>query len=206
MKRIDGNTRVIVLVIVIIVIILGGVGYFAWTKLAPSKSATNTQTTEVAVDPATQVPPAAADTKTYSNSTYSFDYLATGWTTSEVKYGTTNPATTVVRTSDYKQTGMGLDNGAEVAVNVTPTTKTLSQLKQDVINFGDGTQSQNVLDIKIGGKDAFSYYSAYEGIRYHTVIVNNGSSYDIVYQYGTKLDVNKYKNGYDVITSTFTLK
>jgi cytoskeletal protein RodZ len=196
----------IVIVIVLVVVVLGVVGYVYWTKFAtqPAKTedAVSKQTTA-----SKQESSKPTSTESYEMESYSFGYPAEGWRVSEQRYnGDEGEPTAVVRTSNYAQTRMGLDAGAEVAINVTHTNETLAVMKKAVTDFAGGAQYKDLKDTKVAGVDAFTYNSAYEGTRYHTVFVYKGWAYDIIYQYGAGEKAETYMHGYETIVSNFKLK
>lgn len=204
----QGGARVIIVIPVIALIIVGALGFLCWNSFVNAKNNEKSDSKQASTaTPKPAVSPKSDATKTYDMDGYSFTYPAEGWTVSKIKYGDDDhEPTAVVRTTNFAQTKMGLDSGAEVAINVFAKDGTLSEMKKVVTNFANGTQYKDLKDIKVSGIDAFSYTSDYEGTRYHTVLLNKGIGYDIIYQYGSDENVNTHVAGYNTIVSSLTLK
>ncbi len=193
----------IVIIVILAAILIGTLGFIFWNSfLSPKQVVTEKNTTSTQTEVTTP-----ATVKTYETANYSFEYPLTGWQLTEEQYGpVADELVPVIKTANWAQTGMGLDAGGEVVVNVFRKDDTLSQMKKDLTEFANGTQVKDLTDIKVAGVDGFTYNSAYEGIRYHTVFLHKGFAYDIIYQYGINENADTYMSGYETIVSSFKLK
>ncbi len=193
----------IMIAVIILVAVIGALGYVVWSNFIKIKDDPIVTTKSVEATSEKSEPTKAKDL-TYESEGYSFNYPADNWSTTVVQpYIEGDQESVSVRTSDYVQTSMDLDDGAEVGVAVFRKDDTLANMKKAVADFGNGTQPK---DIKVSGVDAFSYNSAYEGMRYHTVFLHEGFAYDITYRHGSNEKAETYMIGYETIVSSFILK
>lgn len=192
-----------VLIVGLVIAIIGALGFIFWQNFIHEepvvKNSDNTGTTNS--NEAENL-----KGKLFQTSSYSFEYPATGWRVEEVTQNVddSDNTTPVAKTDNYKHaSGLGLDAGAEVAVNVNKADMTLAEMKTDAQEVQG--KIDNLKDLKVAGVDAFTYSSAYEGMRYHTVFIRDGLVYDIVYQYAGD-DASVYMKGYEKIYTSFKIK
>ena len=205
MNKQKGSAHVAI-VIVLIVALLGALGFIFWQNFIRNEPATKkTEAVNIKSSDSDKVADSNSSTL-YENDIYSFEYLSDDWRVDEDSYDVDNPndKTPVARTENYKAAvGMGIDTGAYVAVYVNKADQSLSDMKENAQKYQG--EIKNLSNLTIAGEDAFTYSSGYEGMRYHTIFIHNGLSYDLVYQYAGD-DELVYMDGYKKVANSFKFK
>jgi hypothetical protein len=190
-----------VVLIVLGIILLGVLGFVVWQNfIAPQQTGTDQQTAQ------TEEAPEVTQNRVYENEELSFSYPETGWTLEEVEYTAGEPLTPELKTSDFTQTGMSIESGAFITVvrgtNETTIDAEYANLEQSAAMFS----LENLQMTEIDGKSAITYFSQYEGARYHMIFVHNGRSYDVIYRYEDDGNAETHMSTYELVTSSITFK
>jgi len=202
-RKQSGSAHVIIIVILVLAL-LGTLGFIFWQNFVASKDVAVKQSTTTITPDATSE--ASTIQNVYTNDTFSFSYPKSGWSVGEVQYGENAPLTPELKTSDYQQAGMGVDKGAIIFVSKSDTTTTLDKeyanLQTSSADFG----IEELTKTTVGGNAVITYHSAYEGIRYHTLMVHEGELYDVVYMYEYNGNATTYMDTYSLVASSFKFK
>lgn len=195
----QNGSALVILVIIVSASLLGGLSFVLWQNSTTSK---DSSVQEQSVD-SSKVSSVSTDSdrRTYKNDQFSFNYPAKGWAVGEIRYVEGTPLTTELKSDDYQQSGMGVDKGAIISVNVNEKSASLddeyAELQKEGGNFG----VEDLRKTTVAGMASVTYHSAYEGDRHHTIFVHGGKRYDIVYQYNS--DASTYMDTYTLVTSSF---
>jgi cytoskeletal protein RodZ len=203
----SGSAHVIVIGVLVFAV-LGLIGFVFWQNFIIPKNQSQktgtTQTSTSATDPQIQPSTVPSSNATYSGVNFSFQYPTSGWTINKTKYVDTAPLTPELKTNDYATMGMGVDKGAIVSLNVTDSLKSIDEVYLNRSNLQSGLKPVDLRRATTNGMPSVTYNSAYEGIRYHTVLVHGGKEYDFVYMFQDGTDAATYMDTYSLVTSTFT--
>lgn len=185
-----------IIIIILVLALLGTLGFIFWQNFVQTPMATTT----VADD-------TKSKQKEYSNSLLSFNYPTSGWTVDETQYGENGPVTPELKSSDYQASiGMGVDKGAIIFVSVNVKATTIDEEYVAIQSPSSGFYVEEALKVNLGGKEAITYHSAYEGTRYHTIFVHGGKVYDVIYMYEDNGDASTYMDTYNLVTSSLKFK
>ena len=199
----SGSAHVIIIVVLALVI-AGLLGFVFWQNFIVKKDDGKSVTQQSTGTGTEKTETKGEDNLTYKGSDFTFQYPKSGWTIKETSYNDGTNRTTELATDNYSLTGMGVASGAVVTVNVSNTSKSLdeeyAQLESDKATFG----LEDLRKATTNGMPSVTYHSAYEGVRYHTLLVHGGMAYDLVYRFENNSDASKYMDAYTLVTSTFS--
>jgi alpha-N-acetylglucosamine transferase len=154
---------------------------------------------------------AVSKNETYKNDFYLFEFDPSKWKLDQEGYKGRYEHSSRIMTLDHASTkGKSIDAGAEVAILVEPSKKTLEEVKSSVFSvMGSlGTQPENIQNINIsGGTPAVSYEM--EGLQNRsstTIFVKNNYTYSITYQTAKGKDPVIYMDGYKLLLSSYKFK
>lgn len=149
--------------------------------------------------------------KMYKNDLYSFEYDPAIWKVDEEGYSGKYRYGSRILTLDHASTpGKSIDTGAEIAVLVEESTKTLEEIKADSFSTisAVGVTPENVQDIKISGDvPAVSYeIEGFQNRSSTALFTNNGYTYSVSYQSAKGTEPSKHMSGYKTLLSSFKFK
>lgn len=188
----------VIIIIILILSLLGALGYIAWQRIVVQKEPESVQ----------QVTNSDTETdqKTYSDDQVSFRYPTSGWTL-EVDPPIQGVLTSVrLMSSDYKQSGMGLDEGGLIHVYVDGDEPAFNEVYAELESNIEAYGIEKLEKTIVSGMPAITYNSGYEGPRYRTIFVQNNNRYMVEYQYKTGGDASRFMDTYEIVRNSFKIK
>ena len=204
-KRGDAHA---IIIIVLVVVIIGLLGFVIWQNyLAPKDDEGKKDAAASKTDSASKSDPVEKkETKTYDGLVVSFEYPVSGWRVDEVSYGEDTQRTPELKTEDYVQFGMGIKSGAIITVHVENRKTTTDDEYRKVYAEVYNQNADEPKVAKVNGTPVITYNSGYEGMRYHSIFVQNGKVVDVVYRYHDDGQASEYMNVYDAVVSSLVIK
>ncbi len=189
-------------IVVLVLAIVASLGFVAWNNyITAQRDATQPELTPIDKEKYQIDNESTGDTELYFGPTYSFEYPIKGWELSEEVGNSPDETFPRLKTPDWAQSGMGLDAGAEISVYHRTATQSLAELRGELAELDP--RADEVPDVEVGGTPAMTYRMNYEGERYYTVVIHEGTQYDIVYNYANGSNAETYLNDYNLVLSTF---
>lgn len=201
-KQSGSATAIVVMVLTLALI--GVLGVIVWQNFLAPKASHVQETGEAANN--TTANDAKTEQKVYTNDALSFKYPASGWVAGETRYGEDASPTPELKSSDYQQTGMGVDKGAIISIVTNKKSTTIDKEFADLQNSASVFKLEELQKTTISSQPAITYHSGYEGVRYHTIFVRGDVVYDIVYMFAYGGEASDYMDTYNLVTSLLQFK
>lgn len=203
-SRTQQGSAHVVIIILLVIAVLGLLGFVFWHNFIRSNATPAEEQNMTTSNETTDK--GKVEQKTYTNDDLSFNYPVSGWVVEETRYGEGASLTPELKSSDYQQTGMGVDKGAIISVSMNEKSTTIDK---EYANLQESASVFGLEDLQktiVSGKSVITYHSAYEGIRYHTVFIHEGKAYDVIYMYEYEGEALTHLDTYNLVTSSLKFK